>query len=418
MAHRRGARRADRARDVVRAALPPGRRSTSSTRPAGSWCPSRCSCPRGEQLATALVKGLLRGPGPALGRVVAQLHPAGLDARAVGAGLRRRASPTITLEGDAGPLTAAGHRADARPARLDAAPGARRSERSGSPIGGQPVTAAGRGQRVRASTSGAAYDPTGVAGQPAALRPARRAAGLRASRTPSSPVGGPFGQRPATGCASVGGQPRRRPRSPAVSADGRLGAGRRRSAARAQVRAGRQRRHRPAAPGLGLRRPAVAGRPRAGGRPGLATSRTAGAACRCACPGSPASDVARLPGLARRLPARRRGPPARPATSSWSAGSATTTQGGVLGATRARADLPGSGGDRPRIRDIGWRSPTTVAVLHRLTDELVAGAHRLRRRVARRAGQPVDHAARPGAGAWSARPVADREPLRRHRGRA
>jgi hypothetical protein len=44
-------------------------------------------------------------------------------------------------------------------------------------------------------------------------------------------------------------------------------------------------------------------------------------------------------------------------------------QGNVLRATRARR-ISWEGGGRLDIRDIAWRTPTTVAVLHGLTDEL------------------------------------------------
>jgi hypothetical protein len=46
-----------------------------------------------------------------------------------------------------------------------------------------------------------------------------------------------------------------------------------------------------------------------------------------------------------------------------------STQGRVLGATASRS-LTWSGGDTQRIRDIGWRSPTRVAVLHLLTQQV------------------------------------------------
>ena len=42
------------------------------------------------------------------------------------------------------------------------------------------------------------------------------------------------------------------------------------------------------------------------------------------------------------------------------------SSGGVLGATRARS-IPWNDTDVQRVRDIGWRSPTSVAVLHLLT---------------------------------------------------
>ena len=46
--------------------------------------------------------------------------------------------------------------------------------------------------------------------------------------------------------------------------------------------------------------------------------------------------------------------------------------GQVLGATVPRV-LPLSGVDEPRIRDIGWRSPTAVSVLSYINDDLLAG---------------------------------------------
>jgi hypothetical protein len=45
------------------------------------------------------------------------------------------------------------------------------------------------------------------------------------------------------------------------------------------------------------------------------------------------------------------------------------SQGGLVGATRSR-NLPWSEGDIQRIRDIGWRSATSVAVLHQLTRDV------------------------------------------------
>jgi hypothetical protein len=45
------------------------------------------------------------------------------------------------------------------------------------------------------------------------------------------------------------------------------------------------------------------------------------------------------------------------------------TSGRVVGATRAQR-LPWQAGGNPRVRDIGWLSPTSIAVLHLLTHDV------------------------------------------------
>ena len=56
------------------------------------------------------------------------------------------------------------------------------------------------------------------------------------------------------------------------------------------------------------------------------------------------------------------------ATPSGSAGSATARKGGLIGATPSR-NLAWGSDDAQRIRDIGWRSATSVAVLNQLTHD-------------------------------------------------
>ena len=176
------------------------------------------------------------------------------------------------------------------------------------------------------------YTPTGYQASYAlhGLRDGLLVAGTREELVP---VAGPFGVEDShlrSVAVSIDGE-----RAAGVSQDGQPGARRRRQGAgdRGPVAHGRHRargRHRPAQPGLGLRRPAVGRRPdrrRSGGelpragphpRPGRAgRQRQAG-------------DV--VPGLPRRHPLRRRGahPPARacpasPSTSCGWAGSSCRT---------------------------------------------------------------------------------------------
>ena len=84
------ARCADGAAVVVRAAVPAGRRSTSSTRPAACWCPSRCSCRAAQQFASTLVNGLLQGPSPELAAPSSTFLPSRPAPGGLGAGVGRR----------------------------------------------------------------------------------------------------------------------------------------------------------------------------------------------------------------------------------------------------------------------------------------------------------------------------------------
>ena len=73
MAHRRAARRADRAGVVVRRLVPAASRSTSSTRPPRSWSPEPVFVPRGDAVRL-LARARACSPGPAATRDVARTY--------------------------------------------------------------------------------------------------------------------------------------------------------------------------------------------------------------------------------------------------------------------------------------------------------------------------------------------------------
>ena len=253
---------------------------------------------------TALTEALLRGPGPEPRRDLPQLHPARARLRPVGAGLRggrRRHRPARLLR----TADARGQRADDHPARVDPAPGARRSRRSGSPSaasrsrsgGGQSLfdvdAALGvRPDRARLQppASTACDDGLLVSGQPDDARPGRAArwaspgSGARSFAVNLDGTTVAAVARPAvTPCCES-----------SVRRPGASGS-RRSSAAR----------ERPAAPGLGLRRPAVAGRRAPATAPAVSCPRRQRAARgrRARVTGR---RVDHVPGLPRRLPAGRR----------------------------------------------------------------------------------------------------------------
>ena len=331
MAHRRAARRADRARawfeDWYRQRLAlllrPDRRR--------SWCPSRSSCPRGDQLASALVRGLLDGPGTRTRRVSRTFFPPGTRPTAC-----RCRSPTAGIaEVDARTATrprsteetaelmlaqlAWTLRQDPRDPRLPSSPSAASRSRCRA---GRPRSA---------STSAAAYDPDGVQSEPRAVRRSATACSCRGAarrRRPRST--GPLGQADL-GCATIGGQPRGLTGSPAVSGDGTGAAASPRSTAPRQPgRDGRQRGHRPAARRPGTSPTGCGCVDRTGGGAAACSLVVDGrAARRSTCPGITGATVTHVPGLARRHAGSSRssrGRDGRPRRAS--AGSCTTTPGG------------------------------------------------------------------------------------------
>ena len=218
---------------------------------------------------------------------------------------------------------AAGH--DRRPA----GPAARRGQRGQR--GPRRGTTRRRPGRARCSTA------CGTAcWSPAPADPSSRSTGRSGSRR--------YGAR--SSAVNLDADPGRR----RVSDDGTsvlLGP---RSADRRRGAPGRQRRHRPAPPGLGLRRPAVAGRPAPAGAPGSPTS-SGDQHTPLRRPRHQRAGRQGLPGLARRLPARGRGPPAPTATRSWSAGSSRRPGPGAgRAAGRAPIAREDAAGADPRHR--------------------------------------------------------------------
>ena len=257
-------------------------------------------------------------------------------------------------------------------------------------IDGDPVPLPGGVSAYRVD-GGAEYDPGRLPGEPAALRPARRAA--RPPATGGTLDAGRAGRSARTdlGLRSVGVEPRRPTRPPAVTDDGH---GRWSSApvsgsdddrARTVVTGARDLLR----PGVGLRRPDVAGRPHRATAPWSRASRTARARDRRR-PRHHRRAGAQLRGLARRHPPGRRRPPRRAATSWWSAGSPTTATAGCSGRRPARpiSDAPGQRPPGPR------RSPgattTSLVVLSPFgaSDSLVQLRTRLGRRLAGLGRQP------------------------------
>ena len=165
---------------------------------------------------------------------------------------------------------------------------------------------------------------------------------------------GPLGHRTGSACAPSASTSRAT-RVAGVSGDGTERAASGRSTSRGGGR-GRQRGRRPAPPGLGLPRPHLGARPGGGARGHQRRGRTAGRA-RSTVPGVSGRDVdqllvsrdgSRLVAVVRTpqgRPRRRQPDPAR-------------RGGAVLRAHRAVVLDFVPDGANPRIRDIGWRSPT------------------------------------------------------------
>ena len=229
------------------------------------------------------------GPAPELAGVVAQRSSRtglSLDLSVPVVGRRgRRGRP---LQGDAGGLDRPRPtELMVGPARLDAAPGPGDRPRSRVTIDGEPGHARRAAPDVPRRRTARSTTRTASPGEHAALRPARRPAGVRSAPTTWRRSSGPFGQTRATASRDCRREPRagtRSPASPATAARCSLAPGRRRA------EAPRPRRWSPARPTCCARRgtsPTGCGwstARAAGARSSLPRAAT-GAACRSTCPG-------------------------------------------------------------------------------------------------------------------------------------
>ena len=167
VADRRGSERAARAAHGSTSRRSRTPRSTSSTRAPGSWSPRSCTCPRGQQLTTALVQALVLGPQPSLAGVVRTFVPAGLD----GEPGRRSATGSPTSRSAVRPPAAqpTDHALMLDPAGVDPASGPLGQAFTVN-IAGTSVTDA-RGRRLpRRRRRARRYDPVGAARQPSSTR--------------------------------------------------------------------------------------------------------------------------------------------------------------------------------------------------------------------------------------------------------
>ncbi|MGB0100613.1 MAG: LpqB family beta-propeller domain-containing protein [Nocardioides sp.] len=155
--------------------------------------------PRGDQLATTLTQSLLMGPGPGLQRVEQSFVPPGLDV-AVGVTVSDDGVADILLTGDPGQLSA--NTVELMMVQfgwtLRQEPKIESIQLS---IGGQPVPLPG-GVASYPVNSGPQFDPSGFQSNPLlyGLSQDRIVAGTEAAFTP---VGGPLGER-GLGLRSVG----------------------------------------------------------------------------------------------------------------------------------------------------------------------------------------------------------------------
>jgi hypothetical protein len=316
--------------------------------------------PRGEQLATTLIKGLLRGPSPELARVSRSFIPPGLTL-GLSVPVSADGVADISLQGEAAQQApqAIGLMIGQLAWTLRQEPAIRAFRVS---IGGQQLQLPGGKSEFEVS-QGSGYDPTGAEAGPLlyGLRD-----GLLVSGSPDAleAVDGPLGTVDH-GVRSIG-----------VSLDGTRVAG---------VSAG----------GGSVVVAAVRGRPNQvrqvvsdatdllapawdfSGRFWLADRSPDGARLSYVQRGRP--TAVRVPGvtggelrsfLVSRDGTRLAAVMRRPSGDQLMISRILhDDQGDVLRATRARR-ISWEGGGRLDIPDIAWRTPTTVAVLHRLTDEL------------------------------------------------
>ena len=317
--------------------------------------------PRGEQLATALIKGLLRGPSPELRRVSRSFIPPGLTF-GLSVPVSADGVADISLKGDAGQQT---------PQAIELMLGQLAWTLHQEPaikalrvsIGGQQIQLPGGVSEVSVN-QGSEYDPTGF--QASSLLYGLRD-GLLVSGSPDAleEVAGPRGPD-EFGVESIGVNLN------ATRVAGVSGSGR--SVLVAPVRG-------PVAEGVDtvvsdatdLLRPAwdfsdrlwLADRAPDGGR----ISYVEGTRLRALdVPGVTGRDLRRF--LVSRDGSRLVAVVRRPSGDRLLVSRILhDDQGHVLRATRAER-ISWQGGGRLRIRDIAWHTPTTVAVLHVLTDEL------------------------------------------------
>jgi len=148
--------------------------------------------PSGEQLTTALVKGLLRGPAEEPSRVARSYIPPGLD-YGVSVAVSSDGVADISLKGDAGPETTQSvERMLAQFAwTLRQDPSVRAVRVS---IGGEPVQVRGGDSQVSVD-QGAAFDPTGFQSSPL-LYGLRNGLLVSGPASRLTPVDGPLGKEP------------------------------------------------------------------------------------------------------------------------------------------------------------------------------------------------------------------------------
>jgi hypothetical protein len=315
--------------------------------------------PSGEQLTTALVKGLLRGPAEEPSQVTRSYIPPGLD-YGVSVAVSADGVADISLKGDAGPETTQSvERMLAQFAwTLRQDPSVRAVRVS---IGGEPVQVRGGDSQVGVD-QGAAFDPTGI--QSSLLLYGLRN-GVLVSGQPGrlNPVDGPLGKKPygirslavnldATRVAGVSGG------GHAVVVGPVHGAG----SVRQMVSSADD-----------LLRPAWDFANRL-----WLVDRTASGARVLFLTGSKVTSL-QVPGVSGERVSRflvSRDGSRLVAVVQRRSGDAIMVsrirhdeQGHVLGASPAQR-ITWEGGGRLRIRDIGWHSPTSIAVLNLVGDQL------------------------------------------------
>ena len=318
--------------------------------------------PSGEQLATTLIKGLLRGPSPELARGSRSFLPPGLTF-GLSVPVSADGVADISLQGDAGQQTTQtvalmlGQLAWT----LRQEPAIRAFRVS---IGGQQLQLAG-GESEFEVTRGFGYDPTGAGASPLlfGLRE-----GLLVSGAPDAleAIDGPLGATPR-GVRSIGVN-LDATQVAGVSTDGG-------SVEVAAVRGARDQERTIVASATDLLGPAWD----FADRLWLADRSFRGARISHVEDGDSVAEPVRVPGvsgrdircfLVSRDGSRLAAVVRRPSGDHLMISRILhDDRGDVLRATRARR-IFWEGGGRLDIRDIAWRTPTTIAVLHSLTDEL------------------------------------------------
>ena len=152
---------------------------------ASTLVPEPVFVPRGVQLASALTRALLLGPGAGLGSVIQSFVPAGMTLN-LSVPISADGVAEIGLKGDAGQLSHPGDPADDGAAGVDAAPGAAGDR------------AAGHHQRTAGAAARRGRAPTASTAAPSTTRPASRRARSSwacatgcSSRAPAAPSGRP-----------------------------------------------------------------------------------------------------------------------------------------------------------------------------------------------------------------------------------